>query len=68
VGTLIFQDLCIVPMVLIVPLLANGLDKPETWQAIGIALAKPPSWLPTLCRLPQIGAHSFSLGGCQPEQ
>ena len=27
VGTLIFQDLCIVPMVLIVPLLANGLDK-----------------------------------------
>ena len=40
VGTLIFQDLCIVPMVLIVPLLSFGLDKPETWQAIGIALAK----------------------------
>ena len=40
VGTLIFQDLCIVPMVLIVPLLANGLDKPETWQAIMFALAK----------------------------
>ena len=37
---LIFQDLCIVPMVLIVPLLANGLDKPETWQAILIALGK----------------------------
>ena len=40
VGTLIFQDLCIVPMVLIVPLLINGLDKPETWQAIMFALAK----------------------------
>ena len=40
VGTLIFQDLCIVPMVLIVPLLINGLDKPETWQAIMLALAK----------------------------
>ena len=40
VGTLIFQDLCIVPMVLIVPLLANGLDKPETWQAIMFALGK----------------------------
>ena len=40
VGTLIFQDLCIVPMVLIVPLLANGLDKPETWQAIMFALCK----------------------------
>ena len=40
VGTLIFQDLCIVPMVLIVPLLANGLDKPETWQAIIFALGK----------------------------
>ncbi len=40
VGTLIFQDLCIVPMVLIVPLLVGGLDKPETWQAILIALGK----------------------------
>jgi CPA2 family monovalent cation:H+ antiporter-2 len=40
VGTLIFQDLCIVPMVLIVPLLINGLDKPETWQAIMLALVK----------------------------
>jgi len=40
VGTLIFQDLCIVPMVLVVPLLANGLDKPETWQAIMFALGK----------------------------
>ena len=40
VGTLIFQDLCIVPMVLIVPLIINGLDKPETWQAIMLALVK----------------------------
>ncbi len=40
VGTLIFQDLCIVPMVLIVPLLINGLDKPETWQEIMLALVK----------------------------
>jgi len=40
VGTLIFQDLCIVPMVLVVPLLANGLDNPETWQAIMFALGK----------------------------
>ena len=40
VGTLIFQDLCIVPMVLIVPLLINGLDKPEPWQAIMLALVK----------------------------
>ena len=40
VGTLIFQDLCIVPMVLVVPLLANGFDKPETWQAIMFALGK----------------------------
>ena len=40
VGTLIFQDLCIVPMVLIVPLLINGLDKPETWQEITLALVK----------------------------
>ena len=40
VGTLIFQDLCIVPMVLVVPLLVNGLDKPETWQAIMFALGK----------------------------
>ena len=40
VGTLIFQDLCIVPMVLIVPLLSQGLTEPATWQAIGIALSK----------------------------
>ena len=40
VGTLIFQDLCIVPMVLIIPLLSQGLDNPETWKALGLAMGK----------------------------
>lgn len=40
VGTLIFQDLCIVPMVLIIPLLGQGLDNPETWKALAIAMGK----------------------------
>lgn len=40
VGTLIFQDLCIVPMVLIIPLLSQGLDNPETWKALGMAMGK----------------------------
>lgn len=41
VGTLIFQDLCVVPMVLIVPLLgsASG-DGPSPWSGIAIALGK----------------------------
>ena len=40
VGTLIFQDLCIVPMVLIIPLLGQGLDNPETWKALALAMGK----------------------------
>lgn len=40
VGTLIFQDLCIVPMVLIIPLLSQGLDNPETWKALALAMGK----------------------------
>ena len=40
VGTLIFQDLCIVPMVLIIPLLGQGLDNPETWKSLGMAMLK----------------------------
>ena len=40
VGTLIFQDLCIVPMVLIIPLLGQGLDNPETWKSLGLAMGK----------------------------
>ena len=32
VGTLIFQDLCIVPMVLIVPLLSQGLENLAVWK------------------------------------
>lgn len=39
VGTLIFQDLCVVPMVLIVPLLGAG-DQQGTAADIGIALGK----------------------------
>jgi CPA2 family monovalent cation:H+ antiporter-2 len=38
VGTLIFQDLCVVPMVLIVPLLGGGGD--GGLQSIGLALLK----------------------------
>jgi CPA2 family monovalent cation:H+ antiporter-2 len=68
VGTLIFQDLCIVPMVLIVPLLINGLDKPETWQAIMLALAKAALVVVLLFAVSRIGhPPSFSLGECQPE-
>jgi CPA2 family monovalent cation:H+ antiporter-2 len=37
VGTLIFQDLCVVPMVLIVPVLAHG---GELWGPIALALLK----------------------------
>ena len=40
VGTLIFQDLCIVPMVLIVPLLNQGLDDPATWKSLCLAMDK----------------------------
>jgi CPA2 family monovalent cation:H+ antiporter-2 len=40
VGTLIFQDLCIVPMVLIVPLLAPGAAAGGALQAIALALGK----------------------------
>ena len=40
VGTLIFQDLCVVPMVLIVPLLGGGAPAGEAAASIGVALAK----------------------------
>jgi monovalent cation:H+ antiporter-2, CPA2 family len=40
VGTLIFQDLCIVPMVLIVPLLAPGAGAGDVWGPLGLAMAK----------------------------
>lgn len=40
VGTLIFQDLCVVPMVLIVPLLGTPGDPAERAFVIGAALAK----------------------------
>lgn len=40
VGTLIFQDLCVVPMVLIVPLLVPGSDAGSAVTSIGLALAK----------------------------
>jgi CPA2 family monovalent cation:H+ antiporter-2 len=40
VGALIFQDLCVVPMVLIVPLLAAEGPAQEAAASIGIALAK----------------------------
>jgi len=40
VGTLIFQDLCIVPMVLIIPLLSQGLENLYVWKEIGIAMAQ----------------------------
>ena len=40
VGTLIFQDLCVVPMVLIVPLLAEGSTMGSAALGITIALAK----------------------------
>jgi CPA2 family monovalent cation:H+ antiporter-2 len=40
VGTLIFQDLCVVPMVLIVPLLASGVDAGAAGGQIAWALGK----------------------------
>jgi CPA2 family monovalent cation:H+ antiporter-2 len=40
VGALIFQDLCVVPMVLIVPLLAPGVSGEGAAADIGAALAK----------------------------
>ncbi len=40
VGTLIFQDLCVVPMVLIVPLLASGGGAASAASSIGLALLK----------------------------
>jgi len=40
VGTLIFQDLCVVPMVLIVPLLGANGPAGEAATSIGLALAK----------------------------
>lgn len=40
VGTLIFQDLCVVPMVLVVPLLAPGASGAEKAWPILLALAK----------------------------
>ncbi|MBL8955205.1 MAG: cation:proton antiporter [Myxococcaceae bacterium] len=41
VGTLIFQDLCVVPMVLIVPFLASeGMAQTDVALAIGVAISK----------------------------
>ena len=40
VGTLIFQDLCIVPMVLVIPILSQGLDNPDSWKQLGVAMGK----------------------------
>ena len=40
VGTLIFQDLCVVPMVLIVPLLAPGSDAGDAATRIAVAMGK----------------------------
>lgn len=40
VGTLIFQDLCVVPMVLIVPLLAPGASQVAAGWGIGLVLAQ----------------------------
>ncbi len=40
VGALIFQDLCVVPMVLIVPLLSPEAAGTDVWSAVGIALGK----------------------------
>jgi CPA2 family monovalent cation:H+ antiporter-2 len=40
VGTLIFQDLCVVPMVLIVPVLGANIPLAQSSVAIGLALAK----------------------------
>jgi monovalent cation:H+ antiporter-2, CPA2 family len=40
VGTLIFQDLCVVPMVLIVPLLGAGSPAGHAAASVGLALGK----------------------------
>ncbi|MCC6625571.1 MAG: cation:proton antiporter [Deltaproteobacteria bacterium] len=40
VGTLIFQDLCVVPMVLAIPMLAGGSSAGHAMADIGIALGK----------------------------
>jgi len=40
VGTLIFQDLCVVPMVLVVPLLAQGAGLDQAALEVGWALVK----------------------------
>lgn len=40
VGTLIFQDLCVVPMVLIVPLLGASANEGNPWLNVGVALGK----------------------------
>jgi monovalent cation:H+ antiporter-2, CPA2 family len=40
VGTLIFQDLCVVPMVLLVPLLSDSGQASGVWLEIGTALGK----------------------------
>jgi CPA2 family monovalent cation:H+ antiporter-2 len=40
VGTLIFQDLCVVPMVLIVPLLGPGAQAGDAVASVGLALGK----------------------------
>src|SRR5262249_9463769 len=40
VGTLIFQDLCVVPMVLIVPFLGSGARADHAALAVTLALAK----------------------------
>jgi len=40
VGTLIFQDLCVVPMVLLVPLLANHAPMQEAAVDVALALSK----------------------------
>jgi CPA2 family monovalent cation:H+ antiporter-2 len=40
VGTLIFQDLCIVPMVLIIPLLSQGLENLSVWKEVGLAMVQ----------------------------
>jgi len=40
VGTLIFQDLCVVPMVLIVPLLGSGGAAGHAAASVGLALGK----------------------------
>ncbi len=40
VGTLIFQDLCVVPMVLIVPMLGKDMQGVDMAKEIGVALGK----------------------------